>query len=444
MARPTVAPDWATNANFGAGARPWNGQPNKTQPSSGVIAEGFDPENPLFADMLNWAIWNHGEWIKFLESMMAAGVFGDGRDGSATLDGTSTVSWASKSGTVYTMTQDINMVDLTLGPNVALETHGYRIYGLGTLTVGTNSVINNDGADATTSSGVTGTTQGGGGGGAGGVNAGGSNGAATVGSMGGPGGFGGIAGAGAGSPGTNPALAGNLGNPGTSYAQWLGHVLGLSGGSPTITSLTGGTGGGGGGAGNGTGGTGGQGAGNIYISFPQISLANANNIRAQGGDGGNGTGTQAAGGGGGGGGWVRIITVFVTVATGTIDAATCAPGGAAGSGVGTITQAPQAGGNGVVEMTLLGNTAISGLGVAHEESGNISVNSGDTSKTASFAINFSAAPPTAGAYKFDFSIARTDGITAQPSIIISSLTTSDMTFTIIDEFQGVISWRAWV
>lgn len=63
MSRPSTLPDWATNANYGAGARPWNGQPNKNAPSAGVIAEGFDPENPLYADFVNWIINNHALWI---------------------------------------------------------------------------------------------------------------------------------------------------------------------------------------------------------------------------------------------------------------------------------------------------------------------------------------------------------------------------------------------
>lgn len=32
------------------------------------------------------------------------GLFGDGSDGSATLDGAATVSWASRSGSTYTLT----------------------------------------------------------------------------------------------------------------------------------------------------------------------------------------------------------------------------------------------------------------------------------------------------------------------------------------------------
>jgi hypothetical protein len=61
-------PDWATNPNFGAGSRPWNGQPNKNKPSAGIIAEGFDPENPLFADFLNWILNNHGQWIDGIDA----------------------------------------------------------------------------------------------------------------------------------------------------------------------------------------------------------------------------------------------------------------------------------------------------------------------------------------------------------------------------------------
>lgn len=68
MSRPSVLPDWASNSTYGAGARPWNGQPNKTQPSAGVLAEGFDPENPLYADFVNWVLNNHGAWIDYIDS----------------------------------------------------------------------------------------------------------------------------------------------------------------------------------------------------------------------------------------------------------------------------------------------------------------------------------------------------------------------------------------
>jgi hypothetical protein len=60
--RPGTNPAWATNTNFGAGGNPWNGQPNKAFPASGVVGEGFDPQAGMPAEWLNALINNHGSW----------------------------------------------------------------------------------------------------------------------------------------------------------------------------------------------------------------------------------------------------------------------------------------------------------------------------------------------------------------------------------------------
>jgi hypothetical protein len=65
MSRPTVAPDWATNTNHPAGANPWNGQPNKVQPSAGKIAGGFVPGTGMPAEELNERLNNHALWLNY-------------------------------------------------------------------------------------------------------------------------------------------------------------------------------------------------------------------------------------------------------------------------------------------------------------------------------------------------------------------------------------------
>jgi hypothetical protein len=60
MSRPTNLPDWATNANYGAG--PYSGNANKNKPPSGNIAEGFDPGAGMPASWFNWLFNNHGQW----------------------------------------------------------------------------------------------------------------------------------------------------------------------------------------------------------------------------------------------------------------------------------------------------------------------------------------------------------------------------------------------
>ncbi|OQB18149.1 MAG: hypothetical protein BWY14_00995 [Parcubacteria group bacterium ADurb.Bin192] len=61
-------------------------------------------------------------------------IFGSGIDGTATLDGSATVGWASKSGSVYTLTKDAFLDTLTINVGVTLKTGGYRLFVKNTLT----------------------------------------------------------------------------------------------------------------------------------------------------------------------------------------------------------------------------------------------------------------------------------------------------------------------
>jgi hypothetical protein len=72
------------------------------------------------------------------------------------------------------------------------------------------------------------------------------------------------------------------------------------------------------------------------ISFRSISLSNASDIQAAGGNGGPYVGGANGGGGaGGGGGYMRIAYAAITAAAGSLNAATMCPGGTGGTGHGT-------------------------------------------------------------------------------------------------------------
>src|ERR1700752_5032680 len=76
MSRPSLPQRWATGATYSSG--PYPGQTNKATPSSGMVIEGFDPQNFLAAEHINSLFNNHGDW---LDSMFASW-FGTGADGA--------------------------------------------------------------------------------------------------------------------------------------------------------------------------------------------------------------------------------------------------------------------------------------------------------------------------------------------------------------------------
>ena len=172
--------------------------------------------------------------INSLFSSLAIVGLGNGADGSATLDGTATVSWASKVSSTYTLTQDVNLIDLTINSGVILEQAGYAIYGLGTLT--NNGTIRNNGTN-------------------------GGNGGNASGTGGGTAGTAGIGGIGhTFTAGTDGKAGGTGGNSGGAYSDGNAGTAGTAGTAKTSLGSNGVGGGGGGGGGNGdiqVGGTGG-------------------------------------------------------------------------------------------------------------------------------------------------------------------------------------------
>jgi len=319
------------------------------------------------------------------------GYFGTGTTTAVTLDGTNTYFWASKSGSVYTLTQDVYLSSLTVNTGSTLNTAGYMVYGTVTLT-NNGTIQNNAGTAGIGGNGGNGTAgSGGGAGGAGGTAGTGASGATLkVGTAGVVGGAG-ASGAAGGSAGTNglsinPALGSN-GVAGGAGGNTVGPITtGGAGGSAGVStsettsikalstltasstisvgttaisnitrlSVTGsisyttlsvgaGSGSGGGGAGGNGGGGGGGGAGgtggDVLLAFPTITNGAGGLIYSNGGAGGNGgiggagdSGGGYAGGGGGGGGGGNGGIIFLVYKTYTNSGTVSASGGSAGTG----------------------------------------------------------------------------------------------------------------
>lgn len=348
---PSVTPEWATDSTFSSG--PIIGQPNKADPGSGMRAEGFDPTDPAAAEHVNFLLNNIGDWMK---STLAC-IIGDGSDGDATLDGTNTVTWASKSGSTYTATRDVYCDDLSITTASTLKMAGYRLFVRGVLTIDAGCFVQNNGSDGAGAvagaGGAAGSMLGGGDGGAG-VAAGapGNAGAATTSSAGASGGAGGTGNLGAnaaGSAGTATAPVAARGGFRHLYAATNGYIVGDNAGTATLTALKGGGGGGSGGGGTaGASGAGGGGGGVLVVAC--YRLVNEGTIRANGGNGVTstiGTGPNSGGGGGGGGGVVFLIRGGKSGA-GTVTAS----GGTHGNGEGSGANGADGSAGSVIELGL--------------------------------------------------------------------------------------------
>lgn len=287
-------------------------------------------------------------------------LFGNAADGSATLDGSATVSWADgPSGNVYTLKRNVALENLTVNSGVALRTDSWALLVNGTLT--NNGTIGNSGGNAS------GVTAGFGAGGAtGGTPAtptvgarylgigqdGGTGAASSPGAMsavdylcGGAGGNGGNGSGGTGgtAPTGNlpPAAEGGLHMVGSFHTLATGQMV--YGGSSFTLKPRGGSGGGGG-AGSNTGGSGnasqggGGGGGGGAVLIHARTIAGSGNVRARGGDGGNAVVTEGAGGagaGGGGGGGGGLIFVITETANWQSLQTVSVAGGAGGTKLGT-------------------------------------------------------------------------------------------------------------
>lgn len=283
-------------------------------------------------------------------------MYGDGVDGSHTMDGSTAVTGCTLLGGNYFANRNVYFDDLTINNGVSFFPDGWRIFVAGTLTIDSGGEISRNG-----NAGGNGGNAGGSGGAAGSagtalnstgsvplggstsgtngrvgqLNAG-SNATSPPASSVGEGGDGGGGGAGeaCGSPGSN---AGGPATSGTTATLEPWRTLDIIPIPTFLTLIEGGTGGRGGSSGAGDGavwgaGGGGGGSGGGLIGIWARFIDNEGSIRAAGGAGGNGGLTDAtnhggAGGGGGGGGGGFVFLVYDTLTgAGTITA----PGGAGG------------------------------------------------------------------------------------------------------------------
>jgi len=280
-------------------------------------------------------------------------LFGTGADGTATLDGVATVSWATLAGSTYTMTRDAHLTGLTVNNGVTLKPANFRIFCQGLVTnSGTITVAGTAATGATAGpSGGSAVLVGGRAGGAGGTGVSGAGGAGTNANMG--------AAAGAGGAGTSGA-AGTAGtvtsNVSVAVAQNnllqlpYGLFAGVAAWAATVLAFGFGAGGGGGGsdASSNPGGGGGAGGGILAIFAWALVNTATGILTAAGGAGANGTAGNAGGGGGGAGG----LVVVYTLAPWTQSGSATAVGGAKGNHVGTGSDGV-IGGNGLVINVVL-------------------------------------------------------------------------------------------
>jgi hypothetical protein len=300
-------------------------------------------------------------WQSVASSGQSDGVFGDGSDGSATLNGGAAPSGMTFDGAItYTMSRDCYYSSLTMSGVYRLVTNSWRLFISGTLTLGASNRISNDGATASGSSGASGIGAQTVGGSSSGVN--GSSRSTTGSTHGGAGNnatnsFGGASGAGGDgfvifTPG---GAAGTATAPGASYGE-LRQTSQIA--KARLESyqgdvaLTGGAGGASGGvdytvSATGTFTSGGGGAGGGVVMIAAKVLANSGIISADGGAGGSataggGVGGGAGGGGGGGGGLVALIYGSSGSTLGTVQA----NGGLGGNAASVPSSGPTNGANG--------------------------------------------------------------------------------------------------
>jgi hypothetical protein len=269
----------------------------------------------------------------------AIDLWGVGEDGAVDFDGTNTFSFASKSGSVYTLTRTVGATQVNIRAGVTVKAANHNVFANINLDIEATGLLHNDGLSSTNTiggafTGVSFWQQTGQGGTGAGTTAP-STGSATTNALGGSGGGGGSSPSGAGAAGgtaTVPtAVNGGVQHASSTLAAWMGRCNNAS-------SYSGG--GGGGGARGDAGGSGaGGGAGGGCLAVFAKTLTGAGTISCNGGTGGvPAAGSVNAGGGGGGGGgclWA-ITTSAVTVTTfngtGTLSATFGA--GSAGKGTG--------------------------------------------------------------------------------------------------------------
>jgi hypothetical protein len=271
---------------------------------------------------------------KHVHTQNYGGIFGDGSDGAATLNGTNTYGWCTLSGSSYYLNRDVMLSSLTISSSITLYPNGWHIIVQGTMT--NNGTITANGGNASGTNGATGGSA--------------PNGLAggTAGTTGGQSGVTGTTGTGgeaASETGSFGAGNGGAGGNGTSGSG--GASRGASSTTtaiyhmPTTCLVTGifrtgtfnvlSTISGSAGAGDGTNAGGGGGGGAGIVMILAWSAVNNGTINANGGNGGTPTTGNCGGGGGGGGGLILVYTLSAWTA-GTANVAGGSPGAGVGSG----------------------------------------------------------------------------------------------------------------
>jgi len=89
--------------------------------------------------------WDGSYWVSYYNESPDI-VYGNGYDGDATLDGTTTLTLGDSttivpSSSVYSLTQDVYFNDLTISASVSIQPNGYRIFVKNILKLNNNSII---------------------------------------------------------------------------------------------------------------------------------------------------------------------------------------------------------------------------------------------------------------------------------------------------------------
>lgn len=274
--------------------------------------------------------------------------YGDGSDGTATLDGSTVVAAMTPVGNVYTATRDLFFSTLTVNSGITLAMRGYTLSCSSALTNnGTIHCDGNDASGATAGATLSGSLGNGAGGGTGNNStlssqAGGSGDANYLGGGGGGGGR---------SDGTQQSAGAASSNTGSRLVARLRRNGGGFEAGATINVAVWQSGefaGRGSGDGVNSGGGGGGGGAPLRVAAKSITTGASGAYRSRGGTGGNGTGGTAGGGGGGPGGCV-VIYYDTSSGTALSGSNVTAPGGTGGTGSTTAGN----GTNGVAGSTFI-------------------------------------------------------------------------------------------
>lgn len=281
------------------------------------------------------------------------GVYGDGSDGAAVLDGTNTYpSFLGKSGSYYWLLRDVYLSSLAVAPGITLQLAGggtatFRLFCSGVVSnagsvvtyINTNSSKAVGGSNLATGSLAPGAAAPNGGTGAG------TAGTSVLGQAGKSAGSGGTAKSGATAGGAGGVTSLPAGYSMPRALPWAAMMAAFG---PNVAGTThffpgGASGGAGAGDGSVAGGAGGVGGNPLFVAA--YNVVNTGSITAYGGKGGDASGGNAGGGGGGQGGPIMLIYGSYSGS-----GALASSGGAGGAGSGTGTSGTAGGASWITRL----------------------------------------------------------------------------------------------